>query len=168
MATYVMLTRVSPEVAPTPGHLAALGDRVAERLKVECPEVRWLASYAVLGPHDYVDVFEAPDTEAAARAALIVRAVGRATTEVWAAVPWVRFRDLARAAEANAIVTEASQESFPASDAPAFATGVQHEADAPAQPTRRGARRRPCVWRRAPGRPGRRGRPHPGVPCDSV
>jgi uncharacterized protein with GYD domain len=138
MATYVMLTRVSPEVAPTPGHLAALGDRVAERLKVECPEVRWLASYAVLGPHDYVDVFEAPDTEAAARAALIVRAVARATTEVWAAVPWVRFRDLARAAEANAIVTEASQESFPASDAPAFATGVQHAADAPAQPTRRG------------------------------
>jgi uncharacterized protein with GYD domain len=133
MATYVMLTRVSPEVAPTPGHLAALGDRVAERLKV-----RWLASYAVLGPHDYVDVFEAPDTEAAARAALIVRAVARATTEVWAAVPWERFRDLARAAEANAIVTEASQESFPASDAPAFATGVQHEADAPAQPTRRG------------------------------
>jgi uncharacterized protein with GYD domain len=87
MATSVRLTRVSPEAAPTPGHLAVLGDRVAERLKAECPEVRWLASYAVLGPHDYVDFFEAPDTETAARAALIVRAVGRATTEVWAAVP---------------------------------------------------------------------------------
>jgi uncharacterized protein with GYD domain len=123
MATYVMLTRVSPEVAANPGQLAALGDIVAERLKAECPEVRWLASYAVLGPHDYVDVFEAPDTEAAARAALIVRAVGRATTEVWAAVPWERFRDLARAAEGNAIVTEASKQSFPASDGPAFATG---------------------------------------------
>jgi uncharacterized protein with GYD domain len=83
----MMLTRFSPEAAPTPGHLAVLGDRVAERLKAECPEVRWLASYAVLGPHDYVDFFEAPDTETAARAALIVRAVGRATTEVWAAVP---------------------------------------------------------------------------------
>src|SRR5918993_2513248 len=138
MATYVMLTRVSPEVAADPGQLAALGDIVAERLKVECPEVHWLASYAVLGPHDYVDVFEAPDTEAAARAALIVRAVGRATTEVWAAVPWDRFRDLARAAEGNAIVTEASKQSFPASDAPAFATGVQHGADTPVEPTRRG------------------------------
>ena len=138
MATYVMLTRVSPEAAPSPRHLVELGDRVAERLKVECPEVRWLASYAVLGPYDYVDVFEAPDTEAAARAALIVRAVGRATTEVWAAVPWERFRNLARAAAANAIVTEASKESFPASDAPAFATGVQHKADAPAEPTRPG------------------------------
>ena len=138
MATYVMLTRVSPEAAADPGQLAALGDLVAERLKAECPEVRWLASYAVLGPHDYVDIFEAPDTEAAARAALIVRSVGRATTEVWSAVPWDRFRDLARAAEGNAIVTEASKESFPASDAPAFATGAQHEADAPADLTRRG------------------------------
>ena len=137
MATYVMLTRVSPEVAADPGQLAALGDIVAERLKVECPEVHWLASYAVLGPYDYVDVFEAPDTEAAARAALIVRAVGRATTEVWAAVPWDRFRDLTRAAEGDAIVTEASKQSFPASDAPAFATGVQHKTDTPAEPTRR-------------------------------
>jgi uncharacterized protein with GYD domain len=138
MATDMMLTRVSPEAAADPGQLATLGDIVAERLKVECPEVRWLASYAVLGPHDYVDIFEAPDTEAAARVALIVRAVGRATTEVWAAVPWERFRDLARAAEADAIVTEASKESFPASDAPAFATGMQHKADAPAEPIRRG------------------------------
>ena len=137
MATDMMLTRVSPEAAADPGQLAALGDRVVERLKVECPEVRWLASYAVLGPHDYVDIFEAPDTEAAARVALIVRAVGRATTEVWAAVPWERFRDLARAAEADAIVTEASKQSFPASDAPAFAQGVQHAPDAPPDPTRR-------------------------------
>ena len=138
MGTYVMLTRVSPEAAADPGQLAALGDIVAERLKVECPEVRWLASYAVLGPYDYVDVFEAPDTEAAAHAALIVRSVGRATTEVWSAVPWDRFRDLARAAEGNALVTEASKQSFPASDAPAFATGVQHKTDTPAEPIRQG------------------------------
>jgi len=136
MATYVMLTRVSPEAAADPGQLVALGDIVAERLQVECPEVRWLASYAVLGPYDYVDVFAAPDAEAAARAALIVRAVGRATTEVWVAVPWDRFRDLAQAAEGDAIVTEASKQSFPASDAPAFAQGVQHAPDAPPDPTR--------------------------------
>ena len=67
-----------------------------------------------------------------------MRAMGRATIEVWAAVPWERFRDLARAAEGNAIVTEASKQSFPASDAPAFATGVQYKADAPVEPIRRG------------------------------
>ncbi len=117
----------------------ALGDIVAERLKAERPEVRWLASYAVLGPRDYVNVFEAPDTEAAARAALFVRAVGQATTEVWSAVPGDRFRDLIRVAQDNATVTEASKGSFPASDAPAFATGVHHEAAAPAEPTHRGA-----------------------------
>jgi uncharacterized protein with GYD domain len=71
MATSVMLTRVSPAAAADPGQWVALGDRVAARLKVACPEVRWRASYAVLGPHDYVDVFEAPDTETAARAVRI-------------------------------------------------------------------------------------------------
>jgi uncharacterized protein with GYD domain len=40
-------------------------------------------------------VFEAPDEAAAARVAVIVRSVGHATAETWAAVPYGRFLQLA-------------------------------------------------------------------------
>lgn len=142
MPTFIMLTTVTHEAAAVPGVLAELGNRVSERLRAECPQVRWLASYAVLGPHDYVDIFEAPDTETAARAALIVRGAGHAQTQVWPAIPWDRFREMIATMERpreaieegmaleepaegamndTAPVAEASQESLPAHDAPSGA-----------------------------------------------
>ena len=96
MATYVMLTRLSPDTVTSPAAIAELGRRVAEELETACPEARWLASYAVLGPYDYVDVFEAPDNEAAAKVAVVIRSFGHATTEVWPATPWDRFVEIVR------------------------------------------------------------------------
>ncbi len=57
--------------------------------------MKWLANYAVFGPCDYLDVFEAPDADAATKVALIVRSFGHATTETWVATQWDRFADLA-------------------------------------------------------------------------
>lgn len=96
MATFVMLTRLSPEAVADPRAFEQLGQQVSEKLKAQCPEVKWLGSYAVLGPYDYVDIFEAPDTETATKVAVIIRSFGHATTETWAATPWDRFRELAR------------------------------------------------------------------------
>jgi uncharacterized protein with GYD domain len=50
----------------------------------------------VLGPCDYLDLFEAPDNEVAAKVAVIVRSFGHATTETWPVTPWERFRDVIR------------------------------------------------------------------------
>lgn len=94
MATYVMLTRLAPESVKTPADLRKLERAVSERVRAECPKVRWLASYAILGPADYLDLFEAPDEETAARVAMIVRSFGHAQTETWTAVPWERFEKL--------------------------------------------------------------------------
>lgn len=55
-----------------------------------------MASYAVLGPCDYLDIFEAPNEEVAAKVALVVRSFGHAVTETWVATPWDRFLDLTR------------------------------------------------------------------------
>lgn len=94
MATFVMLTRLTPEQLQSPADLTRLEQAVSERIRRECPEVRWLANYAVLGPCDYLDVFEAPDEATAARVATIVRAVGHGQTETWTAIPWAQFKRL--------------------------------------------------------------------------
>ena len=61
-----------------------LSHEVASRIRSDCPEVEWQASYAILGPTDYLDIFSAPDIETATKVATIIRTFGHATTEVWA------------------------------------------------------------------------------------
>lgn len=96
MTTYVMQTRLSPEAMTRPESVAELNKKVEEHIKRDCPEVRWIANYAVLGACDYLDIFEAPDPEIATKVALIVRSFGHATTETWLATPWDRFEVLAK------------------------------------------------------------------------
>ena len=94
MATYVVLTRLTPETVKAPSDLQRLERAVSERIRKECPQVKWLANYAILGPHDYLDLFEAPDETVAAKVVMIIRSFGHAHTETWTAVPWERFKSL--------------------------------------------------------------------------
>ena len=96
MGTYILLTRVSPESMTRPDRLRKLEKEVKNRIKKHCPLVRWVSNYAVLGPYDYLDIFEAPDDLTASKAATIVRSFGHATTETWSAIPWERYRDMVR------------------------------------------------------------------------
>jgi uncharacterized protein with GYD domain len=94
MSTYAMLTRLSPEALTRPTAVAELNQKVQQRVKQECQGVKWLANYAVLGPCDYLDIFESPDVETATKVALLVRTLGHATTETWVLTPWNRYLDL--------------------------------------------------------------------------
>jgi len=94
MPTFVMLTRLTPESVKSPGDLQRLELAVSDRVRKECPQVKWLANYAILGPYDYLDIFEAPDDASAARVVMIVRSFGHALTETWTALPWERFKQL--------------------------------------------------------------------------
>jgi uncharacterized protein with GYD domain len=95
MPSYAMLTRLSPEALVRPGSVVELNRQVEDRIKRECSGVRWLANYAVMGPCDYLDIFEAPDVDTATKVSLLVRSFGHATTETWVVTPWERFMDLA-------------------------------------------------------------------------
>lgn len=96
MATYVLLTKLSTEATRRPRDLEDLGRQVTQKIHETVPDVKWISSYAVMGPYDYVDIFEAPDERAAQRVALIIRSFGHAQTETWAATPWEQFVRMTR------------------------------------------------------------------------
>jgi uncharacterized protein with GYD domain len=96
MATFIMLTRLSHQALRSPSSLDTLSHAVMERIRSDCKGVEWKASYVVLGPADYVDIFTAPDIETATKVATIIRTFGHATTEVWGAIEWDKFTELVR------------------------------------------------------------------------
>lgn len=94
MSRFVMLTQLDHGSLDSPRNLETLEQEVMARIGSACPEVKWTSSYAVLGPYDYIDVFEAPDHEAATKISAIVRTFDHAHTEIWPATEWGRYKDM--------------------------------------------------------------------------
>ena len=91
MATYVVLSRFSPEAFRDPRDFKKLADAVSSKIKSECPGIRWKESFATLGRFDVVDVVESDDPKQIEKAAMIIRAYGHSSTETLAATPWKEF-----------------------------------------------------------------------------
>lgn len=91
MATYVILSRFSPEAFRDPKEFKKLAEAVSSRIKKECPKIVWKHSFATLGRFDVVDIVEAADAKEIERAAMIIRSHGHSTTETLAATPWKEF-----------------------------------------------------------------------------
>ncbi len=96
MPSFVMFTRLSHGSLRSPAALEDLERQVMERIRSECPGVEWTASYVVLGPYDYVDIFQAPDNDAAIKVATIIRTFGHAQTEIWPATLWQAYKEMVR------------------------------------------------------------------------
>jgi prolyl-tRNA editing enzyme YbaK/EbsC (Cys-tRNA(Pro) deacylase)/uncharacterized protein with GYD domain len=92
MMKFAMLTRLSPDASHAPDSLRALERDVVARIESECPSLRWLANYVVLGNHNYFDLLEVPDVETAIKVSLLVRAYGPAHTEIWPLLEWTDFK----------------------------------------------------------------------------
>jgi len=91
MATYVILSKISPDAFHDPKEFRKIAAEVASRIRKQCPSVAWKQSFATLGRFDVVDIVESRDPEQVARAALIIRAYGHATTETLPATEWKDF-----------------------------------------------------------------------------
>jgi uncharacterized protein with GYD domain len=88
MATYVILSTLSPESMPHAGNSRELAGTLAREIKVECPGVRWNGTYAVMGHFHVVDIVEADGQTEVEKVATIIQRVGGATTEIMPAMPW--------------------------------------------------------------------------------
>lgn len=75
MPTYVILSKISPDA----------------RIRKQCPGVTWKQSFATLDRFDVVDIVESRDPEQVARAALLIRGYGHASTETLPATEWKDF-----------------------------------------------------------------------------
>ena len=91
MATYVILSRISPQAFDNPRDFRDLAKDVSEQIKRQCPGITWKDSYATLGRFDVVDIVEAADPKELEKAAMIIRAYGHASTETLPATPWKEF-----------------------------------------------------------------------------
>jgi uncharacterized protein with GYD domain len=91
MATYIILTRLTHEAHAQPGGLRAVAQTVADKIKAECPRVKWKQSYATTGRIDVVDIVESDDPRQIAKAAAIISAEGHANTETLTAMPWKEY-----------------------------------------------------------------------------
>lgn len=101
MKTFVMMTKI----ASSDANLVQVGSRLQDRsrtgrdwlveIKRRCPEVRFKAHFAILGHWDFMDIYEAPDEETAAKVSMITRSFGAHIIENWPAIPSDRLQKIA-------------------------------------------------------------------------
>ena len=96
MQTYVLMTKMAPEMSKRVKEQAQVGRVWLEQVKEKCPEVNFVAHYALLGPYDFLDIYEAPDEETAAKVSMISLESGAFQAESWIAIPYKRFVELAQ------------------------------------------------------------------------
>lgn len=95
MPTYVLMTKLSPDVSQRVKDRAKLGRAWLERVREVCPKVKFVAHYALLGRYDFLDIYEAPNEEDAAKVSMISLSNGAFQAESLLAIPYKRFIELA-------------------------------------------------------------------------
>lgn len=99
MGIYILMTKLTPEISKDLKRREAIGKEWKKKVEKFCPNVKWIAHYAMLGPYDFMDIYEADSEETAAKVSMITRASGALVAESWPAIPWSRFIQLVKEIE---------------------------------------------------------------------
>ena len=76
MPTFILMTKLASSGLKDAGDRKKMGKEWMKKVKDLCPKVKWLAHYAILGPYDSMDIYEAPDVKTAHKVSLISRSEG--------------------------------------------------------------------------------------------
>ena len=88
------MTKLTPAALQGTSGRRATGHDWKARVDAACPGLRWIGHYALLGPYDFMDIYEAPDVETAHKVSLVSRAEGAVSAESWQALPYEEFLEL--------------------------------------------------------------------------
>ena len=94
MATYMLMTKLSPEITANMKDRASQGRAWLNQVKEKCPEVKFIAHYGLLGPFDFCDIYEAPNEDTAAKVSMISLANGATQAESWITIPYKKVLSL--------------------------------------------------------------------------
>lgn len=96
MRTYILLTKLSPDLSSQMRKREEIGSDWFDQVKAKCPEVRFIAHYALLGQYDFMDIYEAPDEDTAMKVSIISQANGAFQAQSLPAIPYKKFLDLTK------------------------------------------------------------------------
>jgi len=95
MQTYILFTKLSTDLSYEMKNRERQGRSWLEQVRAKCPKVKFLAHYAILGEYDFIDIYEAPDPETAAKVSMISQANGALHARSMLAIQYKRFIELA-------------------------------------------------------------------------
>ncbi|MFX0083199.1 MAG: GYD domain-containing protein [Candidatus Hodarchaeota archaeon] len=70
------------------------GEKWLKLVREKVPDIKWIAHYAILGPYDFLDIFEVKNEQDAAKVSLLSRSAGATFAESWTAIPYANFLEL--------------------------------------------------------------------------
>jgi uncharacterized protein with GYD domain len=88
MQTFFLVTKLSPDSVSELSNIKENGRKWMEAVLMNCPDVKWIGHYALLGQYDFISIYEAPDVATAAKVSTISMSLGAQKAESWPAIPY--------------------------------------------------------------------------------
>jgi len=94
MKTFILLTKLSSELTENIQSRILQSQSWLQEVKTQCPDIKFIGHYALLGQYDFLDIYEAPDEISAAKVSLISREFGAVEAQSLMAIPYKDYIEL--------------------------------------------------------------------------
>lgn len=91
MPIYTLMTKLAPETLRHLDSKKEMGRAWYDKVKENCPGVKWLHHFALLGPFDFMDIYEADSDAEAAKVSMITLSQGAADAQNWPVIEYKEY-----------------------------------------------------------------------------